>query len=246
MNNKFLFALLFALASCHTSFQSNFKEGKNNKIISDANGESDQDITKIIAPYKTKLDSLMNIRIMVADADLTKGNPEGSLGNMVCDLLMRYAQKQKMQADFCVMNNGGLRIPTLYKGDVFIRTVYELMPFDNQLVLVKISGAKCLELFALIAETNGAPVAGLQMVIDGNKATEIKVGGKPFDVNADYWVLTSDYLANGGDNAEAFKNPLERMEKNSLIRDILIAQMRDMYFDGETLQAKIDGRITKK
>jgi 2',3'-cyclic-nucleotide 2'-phosphodiesterase (5'-nucleotidase family) len=182
---------------------------------------------------------------MVASEDLRKEQPEGSLGNMVCDVLMRYAKEKGVKPDFCLLNNGGLRIPTIYKGDIFVRTIYELMPFDNQLVLLKVKGSKCAELFELIAQSNGVPVSGLQMTIADGKPTQVKIQQNDFDVNKDYWVLTSDYLANGGDKANALKDPTEWKDLSIKIRDVLIVQLKEMYYSGETLQAIKDGRITK-
>jgi len=164
---------------------------------------------------------------------------------MVCDLLMKYSIRKGNHPDFCILNNGGLRVPTIYAGSVYIRTIYELMPFDNQLVMLKIKGSKCVELFNLIAQNNGVPVSGLRMLIQNNQASNVLVQGNSFDTNKDYWVLTSDYLANGGDNAEALKNPIETIDLKEKIRDVLIAQMKEMYYNGETLQATKDGRITK-
>jgi 2',3'-cyclic-nucleotide 2'-phosphodiesterase (5'-nucleotidase family) len=245
MKNKILLVVLIAFSACNTQLQVKNKQIHNIRIKADSIGEEDARSKALIAPYKLKLDSLMNIRIMVASADIKKEQPEGALGNMVCDLLMRNVIKNGHKPDFCVLNNGGLRIPAIYAGNVYIRTVYELMPFDNQLVMLKLKGNKCAELFELIAQNNGAPVSGLRLVIQNNQATAIQVQDKAFDLNKDYWILTSDYLANGGDKADALKNPIETINLNQKIRDVLIAQMKDMYYEGETLQSIKDGRITK-
>lgn len=241
-----LLCLSVMLAACSPQMQVSSEKHKQNKVDGDSLGAADGRINEMIGPYKNKLDSQMNIRVMIASEDIKKGNPEGAMGNMVCDLLMRYKDHQKLQADFCVLNNGGLRIPVIYKGDVTVRTVFELMPFDNQLVLIRLKGSKCLELFQMIAAAEGVPVAGLRMVIEDGKATQVQIGGKDFNPDMDYWVLTSDYLANGGDKADAMKNPLERKDLKVLLRDVLIAEMKNGFYDGETLQAVMDGRITKK
>lgn len=245
MRNRLLFILFIVFSACITQQQVKDKQIHNTRIKADSIGEEDARLKAMIAPYKLKLDSLMNIRIMEASADLKKEQPEGALGNMVCDLLMKYTIRNGNHPDFCILNNGGLRVPTIYAGSVYIRTVYELMPFDNQLVMLKIKGSKCVELFNLIAQNNGVPVSGLRMLIQNNQASNVLVQGNSFDINKDYWVLTSDYLANGGDNAEALKNPIETIDLKEKIRDVLIAQMKEMYYNGETLQATKDGRITK-
>jgi 2',3'-cyclic-nucleotide 2'-phosphodiesterase (5'-nucleotidase family) len=234
------------LIGCKASLQIKSHQFINSPISSDSAQVLDQSVLKTIAPYKAKVDGQMNERIMVASADLTKESPEGSLGNMVCDVLMRYAIKQGNQPDVCVLNAGGLRIPTIYKGDILVRTVFELLPFDNQLVMLQVSGAQLKELLDLVAQNNGWPVAGLRITIKDKKAESILIKGEPIDLAAKYWVLTSDYLAGGGDNAAMLKQPLQHLDFTIMLRDALIAQLKNMFYDGETLQAVKDGRITKE
>jgi 2',3'-cyclic-nucleotide 2'-phosphodiesterase (5'-nucleotidase family) len=143
------------------------------------------------------------------------------------------------------MNNGGLRIPVIYKGAITVRTIYELMPFENQLLLLKIKGSKFKELTQMIAASGGVPVSGINLVIQDKEIQTLLVQGKPFDEQKDYWVLTSDYLANGGDKYDALKNPIERVDLNKLIRDALIEMLDKMDTDGAHLIPIIDGRIRK-
>ncbi len=246
MKNKIFFLLLIVITACSTRYQVKEQSNLNRKIKGDSLGALDQTVNTLIMPYKLALDSQMNVFVIEAQDDFKKDNPEGSLGNMVCDVLMQYTAENKLPADFCVLNNGGLRIPTLYKGSITVRTIFELMPFDNKLVLVKINGKKCIELFAAIALANGTPVSGLKMEISNQNASQIYVGGVAFDVSKDYWILTSDYLANGGDKSDALLDPQERIETNLMLRDVLIAQMRKMNSKNENLKPLLDGRITKK
>lgn len=235
------------LAACQTQYQAKSQSSQTVPIVaSDTLQVLDQAIVKIIAPYKEQLDGQMNSRIMVASADLVKENPEGSLGNMVCDVMMRFAKQQGKLPDVCVFNAGGLRIPTIYKGDITQRTIFELLPFDNQLVMLKISGAQLKDLLDLVAANGGWPVAGLQMKIVQKKAANILINQNALDEKAHYWVLTSDYLAGGGDNASMLKEASESYTFNYLLRDALIMQLKTMFYDGETLQALKDGRITKE
>jgi 2',3'-cyclic-nucleotide 2'-phosphodiesterase (5'-nucleotidase family) len=242
----FLFLGLITL-SCQTQYQvKNHSSQAFALSATDTPQVLDQAVIKLITPYKEKLDGQMNTRIMVASADLVKENPEGSLGNMVCDVMMRFATSQGKMPDVCVFNAGGLRIPTIYKGDITIRTIFELLPFDNQLVMVKLSGAQLKELLDLVAANGGWPVAGLQMKIAQKQAVNVIINQNILDDKAQYWVLTSDYLADGGDNAAMLKTASERYTFNFLLRDALIMQLKSMFYDGETLQALKDGRITKE
>jgi 2',3'-cyclic-nucleotide 2'-phosphodiesterase (5'-nucleotidase family) len=244
LKNLFLF-LSIAVLACQAPKQVQSLQATHYSVSKDSIA-ADPAVTAMIAPYKTRLDSLMNVDIIYAEGEFRKDQPEGSLGNMVCDVLMRYAKKQGYSPDLCLMNNGGLRIPVIYKGSVSVRTIYELMPFENQLLLLKIKGSKMQELLETIAATGGAPVAGIKMEIDNRSISSLTIQGKPFDVSKEYWVLTSDYLANGGDKADALKDPLEVKDFNKLIRDVLIETLAAMDTEGAHLVPITDGRISKK
>lgn len=242
-NILFLLSILFL--ACQSPQQVQSLQATHYRVSKDSVA-ADLKVTAMIAPYKNRLDSLMNIDIIHAEGEFKKDQPEGSLGNMVCDVLMRYATQQGYSPDLCLMNNGGLRIPVIYKGSVSVRTIYELMPFENQLLLLKIKGMKMQELLETIAATGGAPVAGIKMEIDNRNISSLTIQGKPLDVSKDYWVLTSDYLANGGDKADALKDPLEVKDLNKLIRDVLIETLAAMDTEGAHLVPITDGRISKK
>lgn len=241
-----LYSLVFwvLLQSCQPHFQIASTEKENFRIVKSAMQLEDSLATNLIQPYKQHLDSLMNIQIATAGVDMSKGVPEGSLGNLLSDLLMEYAKEQGLLPDFCVLNNGGIRIPTLYQGPVYIRTVYELMPFDNQLVLLKLKGEDCKTLFELIGNTKGVPISGLTLHYSKDNRIDAAIQGKSFDQNMEYQILTSDYLANGGDNLSIFGKAIARVELNNLIRDIFILKFKEKGQLGIPLQAKLEGRIS--
>ncbi len=244
--NVLIFSMFQLLLSCHTQQQVQGTHAVNMRMKADSVQVLDQDITQTIKPYKLALDSLMNIEINTATVELKKELPEGGLGNMVCDVLMEYAAAHSdIKPDFCLMNHGGLRIPTIYIGAVYVRTLYELMPFENQLFLLKVKGSNCKLLFDVIAQNGGAPLAGLRMKIGKDSASEVSIQNMNFDVQKDYWILTSDYLANGGDKADALKDALQVIDLNIKIRDALLVQMKQMKTDGRTLTGGKDGRIIK-
>ena len=117
------------------------------------------------------------------------------------------------------------------------------MPFDNELVVLKLSGTQVKDMLNKIAEKGGIPVAGMTLMINKTTASNITIKGKPFDETKDYWIVTSDYLANGGDNYTFFKNAKERKVMNILLRDVIINYCKDMTQQGKTLKPILDGRI---
>jgi 2',3'-cyclic-nucleotide 2'-phosphodiesterase (5'-nucleotidase family) len=240
-------SLLFLLCACQSNFHFVKLSHQSVSIMPDTGVLLDQTVLRIIEPYKLKLDSQMNQRIMVASQDLVKENPEGSLGNMVCDELMQYAFAKGLQVDLCVLNSGGLRIPTIYKGDIYIRTIFELLPFDNELVVLDVTGDQLEAFLNVVAANGGWPVSGIRMKIGNTKAQDIQfTNGKPFEHQKVYRLLTSDYLAGGGDMASMLKNPLNYESVSVMLRTALIEQLKNNFYEGETLQAIKDGRITKE
>lgn len=202
---------------------------------------------KTILPYKNQLDSKMNTVIGTTADDLVKKLPTGSLGSLFCDVMMDYYLRTKSEnpkADFCVMNHGGIRIGSISKGNITVNTAYELMPFENELVLLELDGKHCLEIFEAIAQSGGAPVSGVKFKIVNNKPSDIFIKNQAFDVNKKYMILTSDYLANGGDKADAMKFATKQISVGIKIRDAFIDELTNKQQRGTILNAPTDERIT--
>jgi 2',3'-cyclic-nucleotide 2'-phosphodiesterase (5'-nucleotidase family) len=140
------------------------------------------------------------------------------------------------------MNTGGLRTP-LPKGAIKKSKVFELMPFENELVVLTLSGEKTFEMFQFIAKKGGIPVSGFKMGIKDSNVVSVKVGEIKFDKSKKYRIVTSDYLANGGDKMIFFNNPLKRVSLNLKVRDAIIEYMFEETKKGNKLKSKLDSRI---
>ncbi|MFY8021660.1 MAG: 5'-nucleotidase C-terminal domain-containing protein [Bacteroidia bacterium] len=243
MRNIFLLSFLLLFA-CHSPQRAIVQKTTAIAVSKDSNLLADAAASDLIQIYKKQLDQQMDEVIAESLFDLKKELPEGSLGNMVSDILMVYANKKsELKPDFCVLNHGGLRIPVIYQGPISVRTIFELLPFENMLVMVELKGDDCAKLFDLIADSKGAPIGGCSMFIQNNKATNILIQGKPFDLSKNYWVLTSDYIANGGDHADMMKNALRTFQFDVKLRDAVIEELKNKTKDGGKLINQKDGRI---
>ena len=123
--------------------------------------------------------------------------------------------------------------------------LFELMPFENELIAFTLKGADVQQLLNFIAATNGQPVAGLHLKIVDKKPVDVFIKGKPFDPRQTYRVLTSDYIAGGGDNALGFKDPVDKKVLGLKVRDALINYVKEKQAAGESINPKSNGRITK-
>ena len=206
----------------------------------------DSTIYNTIAPYKKIQEEKMGTVIAFSENALLKADVESSLGNFFCDAVLYETKKllgiDSAMIDVAVFNKGGLR-NALPKGNITMGNIFELMPFDNELVVLKLSGTQVKDMLNKIAEKGGIPVAGMTLMINKTTASNITIKGKPFDETKDYWIVTSDYLANGGDNYTFFKNAKERKVMNILLRDVIINYCKDMTQQGKTLKPILDGRI---
>lgn len=237
----FLFLLIEFFCSCEKTFfpqQETYTSYKLNSGLG-----VDSTIIKTTSPYKDSLDKKMNVVIGYCQTELIKQQPEGSLGNFVCEAIIKEASSiTKTKIDFSVVNIGGIRIASIPKGNITLGKVYELMPFDNQLVIQTISGTVVQQLCNLIIKNGGWPVSGIRMELGNGVAKNISINGKTLDTTATYNMLISDYLANGGDDCVMLKN-IPQKNLNLLMRDAIINYIEKQTALDNNLNATTDGRI---
>jgi 2',3'-cyclic-nucleotide 2'-phosphodiesterase (5'-nucleotidase family) len=238
----FLILGLTAFSSCRTTpaFDTSYQKIKFNDTTLIASPE----LSNLIAPYKQQLEGFMNDTIGMLEGDLYKSKPEGSLGNFVCDELLSFARMHSSQPiDFCFFNNGGLRVQSLSKGALIVKNIYELLPFENTLEIIKLDGATCLLLLHKAAEEGGVPVSGIRFSIVDAHASDVVVQEQPFDPAKSYFILTNDYLANGGE--PVMKNTLQRISLPFKLREALIEHLRSKYALHQSITPVTDGRISQ-
>lgn len=224
---KFSFAilLLLLLNACSHAFVLYDVEA-DQKQINAAYEEQDQEIESMITPYREDLSSTMNKTIAQVDQDLIKAKPSSSLGNLLADASLEMAKTYtKSHIDMGIMNYGGIRLPGLNKGPLTIGTVYELMPFDNYLLVLNLNGEQVQSMLDAIAANGGWPVSGVQFVIKDNAASNIFIQGEAIENTKNYRVAISDYLANGGDHMDMLKG-LPQENTNVLLRDAFLDYFR--------------------
>jgi 2',3'-cyclic-nucleotide 2'-phosphodiesterase (5'-nucleotidase family) len=201
--------------------------------------------------YKIKLDETMNQVICTTAVDLEIGNPEGLLGNFIADIVLQEGRLRSQETiDFCVLNNGGLRKPLL-KGPITKGDVFEVMPFENELIVLELSGEKVAEFAEFVykksmledARKAGVPVSGIRITLDQKGVQEVRVGLLTLDKKKSYRVLTSDYLAGGGDQMSFFINPISFKSLHLKLRDAMMNAIVDLGKNNIQINAQLDGRI---
>ena len=236
--------LIFSCSTYLTVTQVNTK----NTPVNLQSASIDSLAESIVKPYRDSIEQDMSKLIGVTATALVKGKPESKLTNLVSDIILKYAsdycteKRLNVKPDVAYVNYGGLRA-SLPKGEITVENIFELMPFENEVVMIKVSGEAIRDMAERIAGRGGEGVSGLKLGIRNEKVGTLTIGGKPVDPVASYWVVTNDYIANGGDQMSMFITPLEKIDTKAKIRDILIQSLNDMYKKNGVIDVKEDGRI---
>lgn len=201
-------------------------------------------IDSLIAPYKLQLDEEMNEEIGYIASELLKERPESTLGNFVSDALVPISAAEfTMDVDFGVQNYGGMRVSSIPVGPITNGKVFELMPFDNLLVVISAKGAVVKKLFDRIADSGGWPISSaVSFSIDNEKAVDILINGEPLDAEKTYAFALPDYVANGGDKCD-FLISEERVSSTLMIRDAIIQYVKLQTAKGDSIYINLENRI---
>ena len=206
-------------------------------------------IEDFITPYRQNIDADLNSVLAYAAENIDKkGIWQTKIGNLQSDITLARASKilmlrEKKNVDICLLNNGGIR-SIINKGNVTTRTAFELMPFENSLVVAALKGEQVLEMIAyLIKEKKPHPLAGLTFTIDkDNVAKNILVQNQALDVQRIYYVATNDYLYNGGDSMNFFQKSSKMYDLDYKLRNVWI----DYFKEVDTIPVLTDIRIVKE
>lgn len=244
----FPFLLFFILLSCKDPNYRNTKiVGTTSEI--DSTTIADSTYVKVIAPYREKMIKEVNTVLTYTSTDLvrTDGRMQSTLGNLMADLSYIKANPLFKKAtgkdiDFALLNYGGIR-SGVFTGNVTFRNAFQLMPFENTLVVVELTAEKVQELVNYFINNNRAhPLSKqVQLIISENEHS-LKIHGKVFDKSKTYYVLTSDYLQSGGDRMDFFKNPVQLYKLDYKVRDAIV----DYFKSVDTLHSTLDNRVILK
>ncbi len=198
-----------------------------------------------IDPYKNKLDAEMSQTLAICDSILTKDGIESNLSNFVLSAIDNYVNTDQQNAIGTyvgIINRGGLRTG-LPKGIIRVNNIFELMPFENEMILLKITGEKLKECIGSNCKNNKLFSSNLSYTIKNNAPENILVHGKPIDLNSNYIIITTDYLANGGDNCSFFQNPILSIKDGIKLRDVIINYCKVLDQNKKHIISYTDGRI---
>ena len=217
-----LIAIFFAV-SCSTSYKTENVQYSHYRI--QQYDEGSKSLASIVKPYSDSVNKLMNIVIGYNDARLEKKREGNTLGFFITDAYLEMAkQKLDPKVDAAFMNSGGIRLPEIPAGAITQGKIFELMPFDNLMVLLKVKGSLLKQYLDTLAADEGVIESGITMQVVNKTAQQVFVGGKPLDLNEDYTIVHSDYVAM---NSNLLKN-FHRNTNGYLLRDALLDYVKSV------------------
>lgn len=237
-----LLFLLCSVAACqnlavkkleHTDYR--FEASEDQKL--------DQQVEDIVKPYREALTKEMSEVIGYNKFEMAKQQPESPLGTFMCDAILSEAGKiYQGEIDFSVINYGGMRIPFLSAGEIEVGRIFELMPFENYLVVLDLELSTTKRLFQQMAQRGAWPLSeNVQMKIDSTDYSyQVQINEQALGAKERYKVLISDYIANGGDDC-AFLKGTKRETMDVLLRDAIIDHLRNT---SDTIAYRLNGQIS--
>lgn len=246
MKKLFILVLIAAQFTSCTHKVWVITQATSTKIAIDSTTDkyANKDYEAYLKPLKQEVDAEMNVVIGHAAEAMSAYAPESLLSNFSADVYKKAASEfLNEDVDISIVNMGGLRT-TIAGGDIRIGKIFEIMPFENELVILWIKGDQLLELIQYFARAGGEGESGIRMTINNGKAENVSVNGEMIDFDKLYSIATNDYLAGGNDKMTQLAQYVKRINTGLKVRNVLIDYITAETKKGNLIQSKLDGRIT--
>ena len=175
------------------------------------------------------------------------GELNSTLSNMFADATYEMSNPvfNKMSGeniDIVLLKNGGIR-SIISKGNISEKTAFELMPFENSIVVLELNGLSIIKMIDYLRKVKlQHPISGLQITLNNDySVNEVKINGVSIENEKKYYVATTDYLLEGGDKMYFLAETTKTTDINYKMRDILI----DYFKKYDTLKLKSDNRFIR-
>jgi len=225
---------------------------KNNQIVADSISYY------FLKPFSDSLNSVLNVKIATTDSNLFAVRPNKSvsksktekmanLGRVAADYLLKEGSSYTLNqmgfpCHFALINHGGIR-SSISKGPITLKSMFEIMPFENEMVLVELSGRQMDSLLNYLCTKNIAAVSGIEIQANNNTYSKVIVAGLPFDSRRSYWVVVNDFVQKGGDFFTMLKYPKQVIYTGIKMRDLLEKGFKTEFSESNKINPRLNPRI---
>jgi len=210
-------------------------------------------VASMLAPFVAGAEAALSEVVGYAASEFYFGNrlpryQETAIGNLVSDGLAWFIRDVFNQSiDFAFTNGGNIRAP-LPAGNMTRGDILTVLPFENFLYVVSLTGAEIIELFDFIATipqgAGGFPQFSADvrytLNIPEGRIEGLTIGDAPVDPSRTYRFATNDFLLSGGDGYVALTRSTEPFSTSMLFSDVVIDYIQSM---GGPVVPATDGRM---
>lgn len=232
-------------------------QSKAGKAVVDESIPPDPALETLVKPYSAKVHEL-DVVIGKLEGELRKGGlGAGSLGNFATDGMRAIANRKLSQpVDLAITNGGGLRKNSFWPGELRVLDMFELIPFENQLFTLELTGDQLIKVLQFITAGREAQSgARIKFRVNEDKKTEFVSAAllgsdgkeRPIDPAATYRVVTVDYLLNvAGRDLSILAQGKNIKPLGISMRDALIEYVKAETAAGRVIKSNLDGRFTSR
>lgn len=242
----FFLLYFFIFLSCkEQKLQLNKIEGSQIQITDSL--AADAEIEVFIKPFREHIQKDLDSVLAYAKDTYSKsdGHLNTAIGNFMADAIYDetnpiFKSRTGHDIDMVLLNYGGIRA-IISKGNISTRTAFEIMPFENSIIVVALKGAQIDSMVNYLATRKTAhPISKMKLIIDKDfNAVEATIKGEKINDNKTYYVATNDYLYNNGDNMRFFKPNEGTTILDYKVRNALIDHLKKI----DTISPVIDDRF---
>ena len=226
----------------------------SNRIAIDASIPNDPNVEKIIAPYSEKVNELSKVIGRLETVLTKKGVGAGSLGYFVTDGMMAQAKaKLGKPVTLAVVNAGGLRKNEISAGELRSSDIFELLPFENALIAVDLTGVQLAQLLQIVPRD---AQAGARIHFKWNDQSRAEfISGKLVDESGKeqeidpqkiYTIVTIDYLLRlGGGSYAILQEAKSTTPLNLTLRDAILNYIKSETAAGRSIRGAVDNRFVQ-
>lgn len=245
MKRQFVSIVIFLCISLFVDAQSTYRLISSERIPMDASYDAHRDASmrRYLAPYQAHLDRDLHTVLANATASLQAGDPSGSLNFWMVDALFRQMAKLCDEPiDMAVVNNHAFR-KALPEGPITMANMYECIPFENEVVILKMKASDVMSLMKTIARRGTESFANASIEVKDGRLETLTINGKAWEKDRVYTIVTIDYLAQGSGGMTAFRRALDTRYTKLFFRPLVCREMEILSLEGKLIRPYIDERF---